>query len=145
MKPEEFKAKYFTLAELTHSTWAKANGVDNTPDEYAIDNLQQLTRYVLDPLRARWGAPITVTSGYRCPVVNRAVGGAANSQHMRGEAADITTGDREANRRLMGLLLSSAIPFDQLIAERCDAQGNPRWLHVSFNLVHNRGELRVEN
>ena len=141
MKAEEFKAKYFTLAELTHSTLAKANGIDNTPYPEAIDNLQELTRYVLDPLRALWGQALTVNSGYRSRWLNKCVGGAANSQHMRGSAADITTGDPETNRRLLGLLLYHGIRFDQLIAEQCDSKGNPKWLHISYNQVHNRYQL----
>ena len=143
MKTSDFRARYFTLAELTHSTWAKANGVDNTPDEYALDNLQLLCRGLLDPLRAAWGYPLTVTSGYRCTAVNDFVGGAPNSQHMRGLAADITTGDPATNRQLLGLLLSRphTLPFDQLIAEQCDAKGNPRWLHVSYNAVCCRSQL----
>ena len=60
--------------------------------------------------------------------------GATNSQHMKGEAADITTGTRDGDRRLLGIALKEAdtLKFDQLIAERCDRNGCPAWLHISF-------------
>ena len=136
MKPEEFKSDYFTLEEFTRSAWAEKHGADNQPDEDAVENLYKLCRYVLDPLRRFWGKPLQVTSGYRSPEVNLGVGGTENSQHMRGQAADITTGNPATNRRLLGELLRFPIiyPFDQLIAEHCGRNGNPRWLHISYTV-----------
>ena len=52
-------------------------------------NVEALVREVLDPARERFGGPIRVNSGYRCPKHNLAVGGVRGSQHMKGEAADI--------------------------------------------------------
>ncbi len=135
---------YFTLSELTHSATAVKRGLRNTPDARAKANLDALVANVLDPLRRLYGHPIRVNSGYRSPAVNAAVGGVAGSQHCLGEAADITAGTPSENRRLLGLLLAHAaeIPFDQLIAERCDSNGNPRWLHVSYR-TNNRGQFLV--
>ena len=143
---EILKSRYFTLRELTRSAAALKHKLDNTPDAAAVARLQALVTHVLDPLRQLYGAPIMVTSGYRSPAVNAAVGGAAHSQHMLGEAADITTGSPEGNRRLLGIILgplpapprgretkASGLPFDQLIAEKCDANGNPRWIHISYS------------
>ena len=112
-------SKYFTLRELTRSAAALKHKLDNTPDAAAVARLQALVTHVLDPLRQLYGAPIMVTSGYRSPAVNAAVGGAAHSQHLLGEAADITTGSPEGNRRLLGIALAHAqdLHFDQLIAE----------------------------
>ena len=73
--------KYFTMTELTASATARRKGIDNTPDMQAKANLTALVSNVLDPLRELYGKPIVVTSGYRSVKLNRAVGGAARSQH----------------------------------------------------------------
>ena len=118
--------KHFTIAELTDSTTARQNGIDNTPPESAVKALQALVERVLDPLRDAWGKPITVNSGYRCAELNRKVGGAEQSQHLRGEAADITAGSRADNRKLYELLRRLSLPLDQAINER-----GYKWIHVS--------------
>ena len=132
--------KYFSITELTKSATATRLGIDNTPNAIVKANLIALIEKVLDPLREAWGAPIIVTSGYRCEKLNRAVGGAANSQHTKGMAADIRTvsDSRADNMRLLRLLLKSGIVFDQVICEYPDAQGRPDWIHVSYNSKGNR-------
>lgn len=117
---------YFTLQELCYSTTAQANGINNTPNDTQRNALIALVDTVLDPLRRAWGKPILVNSGYRCPALNKAVGGVASSQHLRGEAADITTGSPETNRQLYELAVKLRLPFDQLIGER-----GYTWLHIS--------------
>ena len=109
--------KHFTLHELTRSTTATLQGIDNTPPAEAVHRLELLVEHVLDPLREAWGKPIHVSSGYRCPVLNKAVGGAPASQHMRGEAADISVGNPADNRRLYHLLHTLKLPVDQAINE----------------------------
>ena len=118
--------KYFTLTELIRSSTAIRHGIDNTPDAETIKRLEALVENVLDPLREAYGKPITVTSGYRCPRLNRAVGGAANSQHIKGEAADITAGSPSENLYIYNLLKN--LPIDQAINER---KGS--WIHVSYS------------
>jgi len=132
--------KYFTLSELTKSATARRLGIDNTADASIRANLTALVENVLDPLRVRWGMPIIVTSGYRSTALNKAVGGAVNSQHTKGMAADIRTvsDSRADNMRLLRCLLNSGIVFDQVICEYPDAQGRPDWIHVSFNIAGNR-------
>ena len=133
--------KYFSISELTKSATATRLGIDNTPDAVVRYNLTALIENILDPLREAWGAPIIVTSGYRCERLNKAVGGAVNSQHRKGEAADIRTlsDSRADNMRLLRLLLRMKLPYDQVIAEYVDAQGRPDWIHVSFSRKKNRG------
>lgn len=133
--------KYFSISELTKSNTATRLGIDNTPDAVVRYNLIALIENVLDPLREAWGAPIIVTSGYRCERLNKAVGGATNSQHKKGEAADIRTlsDSRADNMRLLRLLLRMKLPYDQVIAEYVDAQGRPDWIHVSYSRKKNRG------
>ena len=80
----------FTLEELIRSNAAERMGFDNVPkDEKVVENLRSLCLEVLQPLRDYVGAPVHINSGYRCPELNMAVGGVKNSQHLRGEAADI--------------------------------------------------------
>ena len=117
---------FFTLQELCYSTTAQANGINNTPNATQRNALTALVDTVLDPLRRAWGKPILVNSGYRCPALNKAVGGVASSQHLRGEAADITTGSPETNKQLYDLAIALRLPFDQLIGER-----GYTWLHIS--------------
>ena len=91
----------FTLKEMTNSSTAERNGIDNTPDSGVISKLEALCRLILQPIRDAYGKTIIVTSGYRSPELNRAVGGASNSQHTYGEAADIKCDD---NIRLWKLI-----------------------------------------
>ena len=126
--------KYFTISELTRSATALRKGINNEANPTVKANLTALVENVLDPLREKWGQPIIVNSGYRCPALNKAVGGAVNSQHTKGEAADIRTvsNSRSENMKLLRCLLNSGIVFDQVISEYIDAQNRPSWIHVSY-------------
>lgn len=130
--------QYFTIRELTASSTARARGIDNTPNAQVEANLTKLIDAVLDPVRRIWGRPITVNSGFRCPALNAAVRGVANSQHLTGEAADITTGSREGNRELFEKISRSGVPFDQLIDE-----SGYSWIHVSYSGRNRRQVLHL--
>lgn len=81
--------EHFTLSEFVRSETAERNHINNTPSQEVVDNLRALCRNVLEPARVAFGEPIYITSGYRCPALNKAVGGKITSQHLRGEAADL--------------------------------------------------------
>jgi len=132
--------KYFTIDELCKSATAQRLGIDNTPTKEVVQCLTDLIENVLDPLRKRWGRAIIVTSGYRCTRLNSVVGGAVNSGHRFGHAADIrsVSDSRADNMRLLRCLIESGLPFDQIICEYPDAQGRPDWIHVSFRKGNNR-------
>ena len=132
--------KHFSIRELTASAVARRRGYDNTPPEDVRRNLVALTDNVLDPLREAYGKPIFVTSGYRCPRLNKAVGGAKGSQHLTGQAADIRSASDEPweNKLLFDLRQSLGLPFDQLIDEH-----GFDWIHVSFGPRHRRQVLHV--
>ncbi len=132
--------KYFTIKELTRSTTAQLRGIDNTPSQQVIDNLTALVENVLYPLREAWGAPIHVNSGYRCAALNKAVGGVPTSQHILGEAADITVGTRAKNQRLYALLRQLDLPVDQAINEH-----DFRWIHVSYGPRHRRRYFAIRS
>lgn len=130
--------QYFTIQELTASSTARARGIDNKPNAQVEANLTKLIDAVLDPVRRIWGRPITVNSGFRCPALNAAVRGVANSQHLTGEAADITTGSREGNRELFEKISRSGVPFDQLIDE-----SGYSWIHISYSGRNRRQVLHL--
>lgn len=123
------------MGELTRSAEAVRRSIDNVPPPEVKVRLNTLITRLLDPVRELWGGPITVNSGFRCPVLNKAVGGVPSSQHVRGEAADITVGSPEENRRLFELIRTSGLDFDQLIDER-----NYAWLHLSYS-TRNRKQI----
>ena len=120
--------EFFTVKELTRSTTAEAGKIDNTPTREAEANIIALIDNVLDPLRRAYGHPITVTSGYRSPRLNAAVGGVKTSQHQKGQAADITAGSPGENRKLFDLARELNLPFCQLIDEK-----GYRWVHIWYD------------
>lgn len=134
--------EHFTLEEFTTSSTAKARGIDNSvSSQRVVYNLRNLCEQVLEPLRSYANQPITISSGYRCKALNKVVGGARNSQHMTGEAADIhiplydfkdSTGSRltdiQQARDWMQWLTDNT-DFDQLILETVNRR--IFWLHVS--------------
>lgn len=134
--------EHFTLEEFTTSSTAKARGIDNSvSSQRVVDNLRNLCEQVLEPLRSYANQPITISSGYRCKALNKVVGGARNSQHMTGEAADIhiplydfkdSTGSRLTDIQLARdwmQWLTDNTDFDQLILETVNRR--IFWLHVS--------------
>ena len=112
----------FTLEELTTTN----TGIENKPTRQQMDALITLSEKVLQPARNIYGGAIRVNSGFRSPAVNKAVGGAKKSQHMLGEAVDITVHSRKENKKLFELIRVN-LSFDQLINER-----DYSWIHVSY-------------
>ena len=108
--------KHFSLEEFSHSSTSKARGIDNTVPEKLIPALRNLCERVLEPLREQVREPVIISSGYRCPALNKAVGGSDTSQHMKGEACDIYVEDVEKLRKWFAILMDG--DFDQLIFER---------------------------
>lgn len=130
--------KYFTIEELCRSETAARKGIDNTPPTESIrERLRILIEELLDPIREHWGRAIRVNSGYRCPALNRAVGGVPASQHQQGEAADLNAGSPADNRmlfdRIVAMQQNGSIEFDQLIDE-----AHYRWVHISYRKGSNR-------
>jgi len=121
---------HFTIEELYASETAKRLGIDNKPNVQMMINLVYLAAYVLEPLRTAMGEPIKISSGFRCQALNKAVGGVWNSQHVKGQAADICIdGDLKKGKKWFDYI-KNHLPFDQLIWEH-DKNGT-YWIHVSF-------------
>lgn len=116
----------FTQEELTWSTTARRLGLDNTPPDDILANLTA-TAGGLEQVRALLGNhPIHIDSGYRCPELNKAVGGATNSAHMKGYAADFVCPDFGSPMDIVTALVASDIAFDKCIMEGT-------WVHISFD------------
>ena len=120
--------QHFTFQEFERSDTAYRLGIDNAIPEAAKKSIAALVDNVLDPLRRAWGKPIYVNSGYRCPELNKAVGGAKGSHHLSGMAADITVGSKADNKRLYQLAIDLNLPFTQLIDE-----SGFSWVHISHD------------
>lgn len=132
-------SQHFTIEELCRSQVAVCLGIDNEPKrEDIIANLKRLAFHTLEAVRLlNDNKPITITSGYRCKELNRAVGGVATSQHQNGCAADFVVGSAEENRRLFDKIKSSgSVPFDQLILEP-----KAGWIHISYVEGGNRFQI----
>lgn len=118
----------FTVRELTRSSTARRLGIDNTPGELELQNLNALVDNVLQPAREEVG-PIRVTSGYRGPELNQAVRGAKYSDHLKGMAADIETVPDDPESMLgLGLFIETKLSFKQMIWEF-----GGEWIHVSYS------------
>ena len=124
--------EHFDFEELIHSDTAKQRGIYNVPDAEQAACIALLAANVLEPARKEYGHPIEVTSGYRSERLNKVVGGKPNSQHMRGQAADLTCDDLE---QLYDIILEHC-GYDQLLLE---SNGKSKWIHVSYNPDGNRG------
>ena len=144
--------KNFHLKEFTKSGTASRMGLSEQfdPSEIVVGNLTALCENVLQPLRDSLKASIRIGSGYRCEALNKAIGGAKNSQHVKGQAADIDLiiGGKEDNGKLLNKIVSlykkGIITFDQCISE-FGSEDNPSWIHISYSKVSNRGQvLRAE-
>ena len=121
--------KHFTLAELTASTTAQRLGLNNTAPPEIVPRLT-LTAEMLERIRATLGVPVIVTSGYRAPAVNRAVGGVTSSDHTQGHAADIVAPGYGTATQIARTLapLVSVLSIGQLILEGVKGK---QWVHVS--------------
>lgn len=123
---------HFTLGELAASDTAARKGISNEPDEGVITALKLLCCKVLEPVRSHFARPVVITSGFRSPRLNVAVGGRADSQHCRGEAADFTV-PGVPNIEVCRWIADN-LQYDQLIYEF----GESGWVHCSFSAMQMR-------
>ena len=130
-------SKNFALSEITHSNTAKRLGIENEPTEVHLQNIKHLVDNLIQPLRDSIG-PIRVSSGYRNPSLNRAIGGSVSSQHCKGEALDIQFWQmgKMMNKVIYDWILASGLEFDQMINEFDFA-----WIHISLKAKDNRKQV----
>ena len=130
-------SKNFTLEELCASKTARERGIRNVPNQQQVINLCALVHNVLQPLRDWWGKEVKIGSGFRCLSLNKAVGGVANSQHLKGEAADLCIDGDKARGHEWAKWIMDNCDFDELILEHNDK--GSYWVHVSYRSDgHNR-------
>ena len=121
-------SKNFTLPEIIHSNTAKRLGINNAPNKEHLKNMQVLVRDLIQPMRDVLG-PIRISSGYRNPELNRAIGGSSKSQHCKGEALDLQywSKGKMSNKEIYDWVVKSGIEFDQMINEF-----DYSWIHISL-------------
>lgn len=125
-------SRNFTLEEFCASETARIEHIDNSLTVEAAVNVARLVDNVIQKIRDHFKQPVIITSGYRCKKLNQFLGGAANSQHMKGEAADLKVKGYSIEEVFQWC--KNNLIFDQLIQEK------GQWIHISFNLNHNRKE-----
>ena len=124
-------SKHISYKEGTNSVTAIRRGIDNTPNDKQLDNMVLLAEKVFEPLRVWVGGPIKINSFFRCPQLNKAIGGSTKSQHCHGQAIDIDdTYGKVANSEMYNYIKNN-LDFDQMIWEFGD-DDNPAWVHVSY-------------
>lgn len=129
-------SQHFTLAQLIHSDTARQRGIDNTPPAALLANLQRLAAG-LDAVQTLLGHPLDISSAYRCPRLNEAVGGTAQSQHCQGLAADFVCPGFGEPLDVAQAIAASTVDFDQCILEF------GRWVHLSFSPTPRRRLLSI--
>ena len=138
-------SKNFSLEELTRSATATKLGIDNTPDEEHLNNLQVVVDEIAQPLRDHFGKPVRINSGYRSPALNDAIGGSKKSQHSKGEAIDLEI-DGVSNMEVADWITENC-DYDQVILEFYNpAEGpNSGWVHASCkaDLSQNRERILI--
>lgn len=143
--------KYFTLQEFTNSNSAKKLNIDNTPETWQINNINEFVDNLLDPLREDWGKYCTsnnlgspgifVNSGVRSFALNDAVGGSKTSSHIFGLAADISpVNGKMVEFKNFCIKWLDGKKFDQFISESENANGVPQWIHLGYKKYN--GEQR---
>lgn len=133
-------SKNFALSELTRSDTANARGIDNSLPAYLMSNAKALAER-LQLIRDALGVPITISSGYRCPELNKAVGGSKTSQHQLCLAADIHAKGYTA-QELFEFISCSNFGFDQLILERV---GGKEWVHISVQTKERNDDFTISD
>jgi zinc D-Ala-D-Ala carboxypeptidase len=132
-------SQHLSLSEVTRSETAKRRGISNTPTPEHLENFKLLAEKVFEPIRAHFGVPIHISSGYRSKELNAAIGGSQTSQHSKGQAIDIDM-DGSSNgvtNKMIFDFIKDKLDFDQLIWE-FGTDFNPDWVHVSFVKKGNR-------
>ena len=124
-------SKHISYREGVYSTTATRRGIENTPNTEQLDNMELVAEEVFEPLRAYVGGPIKINSFFRCPELNKAIGGSSKSQHCKGQAIDIDDTFGRCTNAEMYHFIKEHLDFDQIIWEFGD-DDNPDWVHVSY-------------
>ena len=124
-------SKHISYKEGVYSITATRRGIDNTPNDEQLTNMELVANEVFEPLRTYVGGPIKINSFFRCPDLNTAIGGSSKSQHCKGQAIDIDDTFGKATNAEMFHWIKENMDFDQMIWE-FGGDDNPDWVHVSY-------------
>ena len=124
-------SKHISYREGVYSITATRLGSENTPNDEQLDNMELVAEEVFEPLRVYVGGPIKINSFFRCPELNKAIGGSKTSQHCKGQAMDIDDTFGRATNAEMYHFIKEHLDFDQIIWEFGN-DDNPDWVHVSY-------------
>ena len=124
-------SKHISDKEGVYSITAIRRGIDNVPNKEQLNNMQLIADNIFEPLRQWAGGPIKINSFFRCPELNKAIGGSSKSQHCKGQAIDIDDGFGKATNAEMYYWIKDNLDFDQIIWEFGD-NDNPNWVHISY-------------
>ena len=124
-------SKHISYKEGVYSTTATRLGINNTPNDEQLSNMELVADEVFEPLRTYVGGPIKINSFFRCPELNKAIGGSSKSQHCKGQAIDIDDTFGKATNAEMYHWIKENLDFDQMIWEFGD-DDNPNWVHISY-------------
>lgn len=130
-------SEHISLKEAIRSNTAKRLGIDNMPNNETLVTMQITAEHIFEPIRNKFNEPIYISSFYRCPELNTAIGGSTRSQHCKGEAIDIDDVYSKATNADFFNYIKESLEFDQLIWEFGNDE-QPDWVHVSYNLGKNR-------
>ena len=124
-------SKHISYKEGVYSITATRRGIDNTPNDEQLTNMELVAEEVFAPLRTYVGGPIKINSFFRSPELNKAIGGSGKSQHCHGQAMDIDDTFGRMTNAEMYHWIKEHLDFDQMIWEFGD-DDNPAWVHVSY-------------
>ena len=122
---------HITLKEALRSNTARRLGIENMPDNDTLITMQITAEHIFEPLRNNFNEPIYISSFYRSPELNTAIGGSSRSQHCLGEAIDIDDVYGNKTNAEMYNWIKDNLNFDQMIWE-FGTDMNPNWVHVSY-------------
>ena len=124
-------SEHISYKEGVYSNTATRRGIDNTPNDEQLNNMELIAEKIFEPLRMHVRGPIKINSFYRGPELNAAIGGSAKSQHCHGQAIDIDDTYGHMKNCDMYKFIKDNLDFDQMIWEFGD-DNNPAWVHVSY-------------
>jgi hypothetical protein len=130
-------SKHISLEEATKSPTAIRNGIKNIPNEEQLNNMKIVAEACFEPLRVWYGKPIKVNSFFRNDELNKLVKGSKTSEHVKGKAIDMDAGSKEENKKIFDWCKAN-LKFNQLINEY-----DYSWVHISFDLGHNKNQTLV--
>ena len=124
-------SKHISYKEGVYSITATRRGINNTPNDEQLTNMETVAEEVFEPLRVYVDGPIKINSFFRCEELNKAIGGSSKSQHCKGQAIDLDDTFGRATNAEMYHFIKEHLDFDQMIWEFGD-DDNPDWVHVSY-------------